>query len=159
MLDISGDGAHRTKTFLKGISSLKLFPPAFSCLVLSPSGAELHIGQCISCNHPCPPPRRDQLPTSVPILAGLRGWSPANSSSVFPFPFSSRRPVHHLFGSSILFNSGHMTQPLSLLLPMVQPSPSCLVLSLIVLFGNLSIHEISFSAISDAPPQVFFPYF
>src|SRR6218665_2372031 len=33
-------------------------------------------------------------------LTGLHGWSPANSSPVYPFPFFL--PVHHFFGSSIL---------------------------------------------------------
>src|SRR6218665_2233019 len=56
-------------------------------LDLSPSRAGQHIGQCVSSNHLCPPLRREHLPTSVAILAGLRGWSPANFSSVFLFPF------------------------------------------------------------------------
>jgi len=78
---------------------------------LSPSRAGQHIRQCISFNHFCPLPRREHLPMSVPILTGLRGWSLANFSSVFPFPFSSRSPVHHLFGPSILVHSGHRIQP------------------------------------------------
>jgi len=56
-------------------------------LDLSPSRAGQHIGQCVSSNHLCPPPLREHLSTSVPILTGLRGWSPANSSLVFLFPF------------------------------------------------------------------------
>src|SRR6218665_262470 len=56
-------------------------------LDLSPSGSGQHIGQCVSSNHLCLPPRREHLSASVPILSGLRGWSPANFSSVFLFPF------------------------------------------------------------------------
>src|SRR6218665_903065 len=56
-------------------------------LDLSPSRAGQHIGQCISSNHPCPPLRRRHHPTSVPLFSGPRGWSPANSSSVFLFFF------------------------------------------------------------------------
>ena len=56
-------------------------------LDLSPSCTGQHIGHCVSSNHLCPPPRQEHLPTSVPILTGLRGWSPANFSSVFLFPF------------------------------------------------------------------------
>src|SRR6218665_1074861 len=56
-------------------------------LDLSPSRAGQHIGKCIFSNHPCPPLRRRHHPTSVPLFSGPRGWSPANSSSVFLFLF------------------------------------------------------------------------
>src|SRR6218665_1858713 len=71
--------------------------PSYACSLticipyLSPSRAELNFEQCISSNHPCLLPRREHLPISVPILAGVHGWSPASFSSVFPF--SSRSPV------------------------------------------------------------------
>ena len=42
---------------------------------LNTSRPELHIVQCISPNRPCPLPRQEHLPTSVPILADLRGRS------------------------------------------------------------------------------------
>src|SRR6218665_423632 len=45
-------------------------PMADLTLDLSPSRAGLHIEQCISSNHLCPPPRREHLPTSAPVLAG-----------------------------------------------------------------------------------------
>ena len=75
-------------------------------LDLSPSRAELHIWQCFSSNHSCLPPRREHLPTS--IFADIH-W-PVFSRS-FPSSFSSSSPVCHLFGSSILVHSGHLTQP------------------------------------------------
>src|SRR6218665_282490 len=78
---------------------------------LSPSHAELHIGQCIFSNHPCHLPRQDYLPTSVQssqvFAEGLRPVLPPSST----FPFSFWSPVHHLFGSSVLVPSDHMTEP------------------------------------------------
>jgi|SRR6218665_105503 len=97
--------------------SIPRFPPdginryRVLTLDLSPSRAGQHIGQCVSSNHLCPPLRRVHLPTSVPVFSGLRGWAPANFSSVFLFPFFARSPVQHLFGFSIHVHSGHMTQP------------------------------------------------
>src|SRR6218665_3410823 len=82
-------------------------------LDLSPSRAGQHIGQCVSSNHLCPPLRLEHLPTSVPtsvpILAGLRGWSPANFSSVFLFPFFTPK-----FSSSLVwlfYSCPLVTQP------------------------------------------------
>src|SRR6218665_327264 len=51
-------------------------------------------------------------------------------------------PVHRLFGSSVLVHSDHMTQPRQCF-PSddAAPSSSYLVLSLIVLFGILFLHE------------------
>src|SRR6218665_537467 len=112
-------------------------------LDLSPFRAGQHIRQCVSSNHLCLPLRREHLPTSVPILAGLRRWSLANFSSVCLFPFflpESNSSLVWLFYSCIPVHSGHMTQPR-------QSFPSddaaqllMSVLSLIVLFGILSLH-------------------
>src|SRR6218665_2138714 len=48
-----------------------------------------------------------QFQSSQVFADGLRPIFPRSSSS----PLSSWSPVHHLFGSSILVHSGHMTQP------------------------------------------------
>src|SRR6218665_892981 len=48
-----------------------------------------------------------QFQSSQVFADGLRRILPRSSSS----PFSPWSPVHHLFGSSILVHSGHMTQP------------------------------------------------
>src|SRR6218665_2329660 len=77
-----------------------------------------------------------QLQSSQVFADGLRPIFPRSSSS----PFSPRSPVQHLSGFSIHVHSGQMTLHLSLFLLMMQPSSSCLVLSLIILFGILSLH-------------------
>src|SRR6218665_1978677 len=59
-------------------------------LDLSPSRAELHIGQCISSNHPCLLPCREHLPTSIPILAGRHAWSLASFPRSWSSPFPPR---------------------------------------------------------------------
>src|SRR6218665_409146 len=107
---------------------------------LSKTRAELYVGQCISSKHPCPPPH---LPTSVPILAGLRGWSPASFSSVFPFPFSLPEPSSSLVWLFYPCSSWSYDRTTSLLLflLLMQLNSSCPVLSLIVLFDILSLHE------------------
>lgn len=71
-------------------------------LDLGSSRAEPHIGLCISSNYPCPAPHRKHPPTctSVPILADLRRWSLASSSSVFSFPLSPII-IHYLSSCSI----------------------------------------------------------
>ena len=65
--------------------TLRTLKPLKLTLDLSSSRVGLRIGQCISSNHLCPPPRREHLPTSLTVLAGLLGWSPANFSLVFSF--------------------------------------------------------------------------
>src|SRR6218665_2436436 len=82
-------------------------------LDLSPSRAGQHTEQCVSSNQLCPPPRREHLPTSVPILQVFADGLRPIFSSVFLFPFfvpeSSSLLVWLFYSCS--FCHGHMTQP------------------------------------------------
>src|SRR6218665_603865 len=94
----------------KSIPTDGLYRSRILTLDLSPSRAGQHIGQCISSNLPCPPPRRRRHPTSVPVFSGPLGWSPANFSSVFLYPFFAPSPVQHLFGHGLCWKKV-MTHP------------------------------------------------